>query len=128
MGHKAQTKVAAQMDEDGRVCGREDVRDCEDETPVEVQLRRLQRSRVRYRWPDCGWGRDRGPEEVQGPTVEVGAAAQLMSYGGPGARGPATGPVALAPEAEGARYVRWPWRVWLNNSVWIGAGAKGDAD
>lgn len=49
-----------------------------------------------------------------------------MSYDGPGARGPATGPVALAPEAEGVRYVRWPWRVWMNNSVGIGAGAKDD--
>lgn len=49
MGHRAQKKVAAQTDEDGRGCGREDVRDCEDEPPVEMQLRRLQRSRGRYR-------------------------------------------------------------------------------
>lgn len=56
------------------------------------------------------------------------AAAQLTSYGGPGARGPAIGPVAPAPEGEGARYARWPWRVWLNNGVWIGTGAKVDAD
>lgn len=42
------------MDEDGRVYEGEDVRDCEDEVVAEVQLRKLRRSRVRYRRPDCG--------------------------------------------------------------------------